>query len=66
MSSDPIGGPLLLQVILIAVNAYFAATEIAVLSLNDVKVRRQAEEGDRVAVLLMKLPEKCQKKQKMF
>ena len=34
MSSDPIGGPLLFQVILIAINAYFAATEIAVLSLN--------------------------------
>lgn len=57
MSSDPIGGPLLLQVILIAINAYFASTEIAVLSLNDVKIRRQAEEGDRVAKLLMKLAE---------
>lgn len=57
MSSDPIGGPLLLQVILIAINAYFASTEIAVLSLNDVKIRHQAEEGDRVAKLLMKLAE---------
>ena len=57
MSSDPIGGPLLLQVILIAINAYFAATEIAVISLNDVKVRKQAEDGDKVAALLLKLAE---------
>lgn len=55
MSSDPIGGPLLFQILLILINAYFAATEIAVLSLNDAKLRHQAEEGDKTAALLMKL-----------
>lgn len=55
MSSDPIGGPLLFQLLLILINAYFAATEIAVLSLNDAKLRHQAEEGDKTAALLMKL-----------
>ena len=55
MSPDPIGGPLLFQLVLILINAYFASTEIAVLSMNDVKLRHQAEEGDRMAVMLLKL-----------
>ena len=57
MSSDPIWGQLLLQLVLILVNAYFASTEIAVLSLNENKVRRLAEEGDKKAVQMMKLVE---------
>ncbi len=56
---DPsIWSQLLLQVILIAVNAFFAATEIAVLSLNENKLRKQCEEGDRKAKKMMKLVEK--------
>ena len=55
MSPDPIGGPLLFQLVLILINAYFASTEIAVLSMNDVKLRHQAEEGDKMAVMLLKL-----------
>ena len=31
---------------LIAVNAFFAASEIAVISLNDAKIRKMAEQGD--------------------
>ena len=54
MSPDPIGGPLLFQLVLILINAYFASTEIAVLSMNDVKLRHQAEEGDKMAVMLLK------------
>ena len=54
---DPIGGQLLIQFILILVNAFFAATEIAVISLNDNKVRKQAEEGDKKAAVMMKLAE---------
>ena len=46
---DPIGRQLLLQVILIAVNAFFAAAEIAVVSLNANKLRKMAEEGDKHA-----------------
>ena len=55
MAPDPIGGPLLFQLLLILVNAYFAATEIAILSLNDAKLHHQAEEGDKVAAMLLKL-----------
>ena len=54
---DPIGGQLLIQFLLILVNAFFAATEIAVISLNDNKVRRQAEEGDKKAAVMLKLAE---------
>lgn len=50
-------GQLLIQVILIAVNAFFAATEIAVLALNTAKLKKQQEEGDRVAGRLLKLAE---------
>ena len=50
-------GQLLLQVILIALNAFFAATEIAVISLNATKLRKQAEDGDKVAPKLLKLVE---------
>jgi putative hemolysin len=42
-------------VILILVNAFFAASEIALISLNDSKIRIQAEEGDKKALLLQKL-----------
>lgn len=49
MSPDPIWSQLLLQVVLIALNAFFAATEIAVISLNENKLRHQAEQGDKKA-----------------
>ncbi len=52
---DPLGRQLLLQVILIALNAFFAASEIAVLSLNANKVRKAAEDGDRGAEKLRRL-----------
>lgn len=55
MSSDPIWGHLLLQLVLIAINAFFAATEIAVISLNENKIRHQAEEGDAKAKQLLHL-----------
>lgn len=42
-------------VILIALNAFFAASEIALISLNDNKVRLQANEGNKKAQLLQKL-----------
>ncbi len=40
---------LLVLLLLILLNAFFAASEIAVISLNDSLVRRQAEEGDPTA-----------------
>ena len=48
---------LLLQLILIVVNAFFAATEIAVISLNEKKVKAKAEDGDRKAVKMLKMIE---------
>ena len=57
MSADPWGGPLLLQLVLILINGFFAATEVAVLSLNDAKLRHDADEGDHVAAQLLRLSE---------
>ena len=45
---------LLLQLVLIALNAFFAATEIAVISLNEKKVHSLAEEGDKKAKKMLK------------
>ena len=44
---------LLLQLILILLNAFFAATEIALLSVNEKKVRSLADEGDKKAKKLI-------------
>ncbi len=48
---------LLLQFILILVNALFAATEIAMVSVNEKKVRVQAEGGDKKAGKLLRIIE---------
>lgn len=57
MDSSPIWRQLLLQAALILLNAFFAATEIAVLSLNENKVRKQSEEGNKQAAKLLKIIE---------
>ena len=54
---DPIGGQLLVPFLLILVNAFFSATEIAILSLNDNKIRKMAEAGDKKSALILKLAE---------
>jgi len=41
--------------ILILLNAYFAATEIAFISLNDAKIQKQAKEGDKKAKQIQKM-----------
>ena len=48
---------LLLQLILILVNAFFAATEIALISINEKKVRALAEDGDKKAKKMIKIIE---------
>jgi len=48
---------LLLQLLLILLNAFFAATEIAVISLNENKLRHQLEEGDKKAAKMLKMVE---------
>lgn len=55
MSSIP--AQLLLQAVLILVNAFFAATELAVISLSPAKLRKLQEEGDKSAPKLLKLVE---------
>lgn len=47
--------PLLVQIILISINAVFACTEIAILSLNEEKYKRKAKDGDKRALYLVKL-----------
>lgn len=46
---------LLLQIILIALNAVFASAEIAVLSINEMKLERMAEQGNQRAKRLFRL-----------
>ena len=46
---------LLLQVALIALNAVFACAEIAVISINDSRIAKMAETGDKRAVRLARL-----------
>lgn len=48
---------ILLQIILIALNAFFAATEIAVISLNEKKVRALADDGNKKAIKMLKIIE---------
>lgn len=46
---------ILLQLVLIMLNAFFAATEIAVISLNEKKVKAKAAEGDKKAAKMLKM-----------
>lgn len=46
---------LFVLVILILINAYFAASEIAFISLNDAKIERQAKEGNKKAKQIEKM-----------
>ncbi|MBE6770555.1 MAG: HlyC/CorC family transporter [Ruminococcaceae bacterium] len=59
MSIDPLSIILkvLLLFVLIIVNAFFAMSEIAIISLNDTKMQRLAEEGNKKAKQIVKLTE---------
>ena len=46
---------LIFLVILILLNAYFAATEIAFISLNDAKIEKKAKEGNKKAKQIQKM-----------
>lgn len=48
---------LLLLFVLILLNAFFAMSEIAIISLNDTKMKKMAEEGDKRAQKVLKLTE---------
>lgn len=55
MSSNSLVGPLLLQLVLIFVNAFFAMAEIACIGVNDNKLNKIATEGNKKAIRLQKL-----------
>lgn len=59
VSTDPLSIILkvLLLFVLIIVNAFFAMSEIAIISLNDTKMQRLAEEGNKKAKQIVKLTE---------
>ena len=46
---------ILLQLVLILINAFFAATEIAVISLNEKKIKAKAADGDKKAIKMLKM-----------
>lgn len=46
---------LIILVVLILLNAFFAATEIAFISLNDAKIEKQAKEGNKKAKQIEKM-----------
>lgn len=54
---DPLIWQLILQLLLILINAFFASAEIAVVSLNTAKLRADAEDGDKRAAKLLRLVE---------
>lgn len=54
----PIWAQLLLQLVLIMINAVFASAEIAIVSMNDVKLEKLAEQGNKKAKRLVKLTSK--------
>lgn len=58
---DPLWGQLLLQLLLILINAFFACSEIAVVSLNEKKIEKLADDGNKKAakiLSMLKNPEK--------
>ncbi len=63
MNSDPLSAGqviamLAVQLLLILINAFFAATELAVMQLSPSRLRRMAEEGDKAAPRMLRMVEK--------
>lgn len=57
MSGDPWPGPILLQLVLLLLSAFFSAAEAAIPALNTADLRRDEEDGDPTAKLLLQLSE---------
>lgn len=55
MDDSPMLIPILLQLVLIALNAVFASAEIAVISMSDAKLEKMASQGDKRAKRLVSL-----------
>lgn len=58
MDADGLGSQLLLIVVLILINAFFAMTEMAMVSANKVRINMLAEKGDKKALKLQKILKK--------
>ena len=56
-SGSDIALQIFLIIFLIFLNAFFASSEIALLSVNDTKLRKEAENGDKKSALLLKIVE---------
>ena len=54
---DPLVIQLFIQVILILINAFFAMSELAIVSLNSAKLKNMEENGDKLAGVLLKMVE---------
>ena len=54
-SSSNLVFQILLLLVLILINAFFAMSEMAVVSLNDAKIEKMAEDGHKKAKLILKL-----------
>ena len=54
---ETISSQILLQIVFILLNAFFAGAEIAFLSLNPVKLGKQASDGDKTAAVLLQVVE---------
>ena len=57
MEGDRLFWLILLQLVLIGINAFFAASEMALVSINANLLRKQAEDGDKKAKQLLRLSE---------
>jgi putative hemolysin len=57
MEGDRLFWLIMLQLVLIAINAFFAASDMALVSLTPGLLRKQAEEGDKTAKKLLELSE---------
>ncbi len=60
-ANDVSGGNIVIQILLIvlltALNAFFASSEIALLSVNDTKLKKEIENGDKKSALILKIVE---------
>lgn len=51
-------GPIILQLVLIFINAFFVCTEIAVITLNDMTLKNDAKSGNKKAQLIVRMTDK--------
>ena len=58
---DPLLCQLLLQMVLIMLNAVFASAEIALISLNEAKLEKRAKDGNKNAKRLLSLTKQPEK-----